>query len=129
MGRIGPLPLWGRLALLAGALVLAGAVWTLAASLVLLLGTGLFRFYPHPSTQWFLYFPYRNENARLGWWITTSAGIATLAVLPALARVVWDLFLRRLLQPAAQRKPLYGETEWASPSTAKRAGFDLKRHL
>jgi hypothetical protein len=127
MGRIASLPLWVRCGLLLTALIPAGAVWVVVASFTLLWGTGLFRFYAHPTIQWIWYFPYRHENARLDWWITVSAIVATIAVVPALCRVLWELFVRALFISRRQLQPLYGETSWASPNEMRQAGFSLRR--
>jgi type IV secretion system protein VirD4 len=70
-------------------LVLAGAAWTLIASLVFLVGTRLIGSFAHPFYQWWTYTLYAPPNPIVTLWLRIGAGAAsTMVVVFAAALVV-----------------------------------------
>ena len=134
MRRLASLPFWTRLSIMGVVALLCAGFWLLAASWILLIGTGLVRVYHYVSpTMWLVYWPHRAENARLDWWLTASALVAPVPTLLILARFLWELFLRdyvsdSLGKPIGKR-PLYGETSFATQEDMQGGGFELKRRL
>ena len=67
----------------------AAAAWTLIASLVFLLGTGLIGSFSHPFYQWWTYFFLARDNPIVATWLDVSGGAATaLLVVYAVALAV-----------------------------------------
>ena len=60
--------------------LLSAAAWTVVASLVFLLGTGLVGAFRYPFFQWWSYFFLLRSNAMVAQWLSIGAG-AGLAVL------------------------------------------------
>lgn len=112
-----PLPAKG-LAALMGAAVLA-ALWSVLASSVFLLGTGLIRDqHGVPIAEWYRYWSfYGFTNPVVGLWLKIAAGVAT--GLPLL------LLLARILRAgnAASVRELHGATRWATRRELARSGF------
>jgi type IV secretion system protein VirD4 len=79
-----------------GGLVLALAAWTVVASLVFLLGTGLIGSFSHPFTQWWPYFLYERSNEQVATWLEIGA-IAGFIAVGGLAALV--VFRRGALGP------------------------------
>lgn len=88
----------------AAALAAAVAVWTMLASTVFLLGTGLLPQFRQPATfwQWWVYLPYAPANAVVAFWLKASAGAAAAAMAGLL--VVW--VVRRPAGPPVRRSLL-----------------------
>jgi hypothetical protein len=127
MNRFASMTLRARIIFAAVAVVVGAFMWAWLASTILVLGTGLIRVYPRPSPlQWFEYFPYRDQNPRLHWWLITSAVLGLVAILPALGRLAWELFVRPGI--LAQRS-LYGDTTWASGEQMEKAGLVRRLRL
>ena len=80
------------------------AVWTVLASYVFLLGTGLLPQFRQPAIfwQWWVYLPYASANTVVASWLEISGG-GVAAALGALF-AVW--FVRRPPGPAVKRSPL-----------------------
>lgn len=91
-------------AVLAMVALAAAAVWTLLASTIFLLGTGLLPRFHQPATfwQWWVYLPYASANAVVAFWLKLSAGAAA-AVMAALV-LLW--FARRPASPPVRRSPI-----------------------
>ena len=103
---------WTVLGLLAGAYV-----WTVIASGIYCLGTGLMEKFDPPFLQWWQVLPWWRAN----WWVTTWFVVGALVptAIAVLAAVRW---LRR----SRERPGLYGRTDWASAAELVRGGFDLR---
>ena len=112
-----PLPAKG-LAALMGAAVLA-ALWSVLASLIFLLGTGLIRDqHAVPITEWYRYWSfYGFAQPVVGLWLEIGAGVAT--GLPLL------LLLARILRKGRTTtvRELHGATRWATRRELIRNGF------
>jgi len=80
------------------------AVWTVLASYIFLLGTGLLPQFHQPATfwQWWIYLPYASANAVVAFWLEASAGVAAAAMVGLL--VVW--LARRPAAPRVRRSLL-----------------------
>ena len=112
-----PLPAKG-LAALVGAAVLA-ALWSVLASSVFLLGTGLIRdHHGVPILEWWRYWSfYGFAQPVVGLWLEIAAGVATgLPLLLLLARTL------RAGRTASVRE-LHGATRWATRRELRRTGF------
>ncbi|MGY0485414.1 type IV secretory system conjugative DNA transfer family protein [Endobacter medicaginis] len=81
-------------------LALMVAAWTLVASLVFLLGTGLYSAFAHPFWQWWLYFIYAPPNPQISLWLKIGAGAGGVVVLVFLAAA---LTRRRAIGPSLRR--------------------------
>jgi type IV secretion system protein VirD4 len=85
--------------------IMMAIAWTVVASLVFLLGTGLLHDFPHPFYQWWLYALNFDGNARVALWLKISAGIGALPVIVMLAAVI--IRGRKVVGPSLTR-PLFG---------------------
>lgn len=111
-------------------LILAAVAWTVVASLVFLLGTGLLRDFPHPFYQWWLYALSFDGNPRVALWLKIGAGAGAVPPVLMIAAVV--VRGRRVVGPKLRRpffggvvgSPLavtdnHGHAEWMSMERAK----------
>ncbi len=95
--------------------LLAAAAWTVVASLVFLLGTGLIGAFRYPFFQWWSYFFLLRSNLVVAQWLSIGAGVG-LAVLALMGAGI--LFRRRPLGPslrprrgAGPQRPIRGATD------------------
>ena len=86
--------------------VLAGAAWTLVASLVFLFGTRLIGAFAHPFYQWWTYFLFAPPNPVVTLWLRIGAGAASAMVAVFAAALA---FGRRTVGPSL-RRGLFGGT-------------------
>ena len=94
---------------------LAGAAWTLIASLVFLFGTRLIGSFAHPFYQWWTYCLYAPPNPVVTLWLRIGAGAASAVVLLFAAALV---FRGRIVGPSLRQgvfsqtpKPIRGATD------------------
>ena len=85
-------------------LALLGAAWTLVASLVFLLGTGLIGRFAHPFYQWWTYFLLARGNPVVATWLEISAGVASAMI----AVFGGALLVRRRRMGPSLRPRLFG---------------------
>src|ERR1700712_6142865 len=74
-------PVMSKLAAICAIGTIAAGVWTMLASVVFLLGTGLLQRFSMPFYQWWLYLPYAGQNSTVKLWLEISGGGATLFLL------------------------------------------------
>jgi type IV secretion system protein VirD4 len=117
--RLADFPAGGRLAILGAAGAAIAGVWTMLASFVFLLGTGLLPQFAHPFYQWWLYLPYAGQNQTVKLWLAISGGGATLFLLV----LVVVRFSTRPRGPSL-RAPLFG----ARPQAVMRGTTDNHGH-
>jgi type IV secretion system protein VirD4 len=86
-------------------LVFAVIAWTVVASLVFLLGTGLIHVFPHPFYQWWLYALNFDGNTRVAIWLKVGAGVG---VLPPLLMVFAILYRGRQVAGPKLVRPIFG---------------------
>jgi type IV secretion system protein VirD4 len=86
-------------------LVLAIAAWTIVASFVFLLGTGLLHAFPHPFWQWWLYALNFDGNPRVARWLKIGAGAGMVFPVIMVAAAIYRG--RQVVGPRL-RKPLFG---------------------
>jgi type IV secretion system protein VirD4 len=79
--------------------------WTVVASLVFLLGTGLLPDFPHPFYQWWLYALNFDGNARVALWLKIGAGVG---VLPPLVMIFALIYRGQQVKGPKLRRPLFG---------------------
>ena len=105
---------WTAVALLAGAYV-----WSVMASGIYCLGTGLTEKFDPPFLQWWQVLPWWRAN----WWVTTwvVVGAAVPSAIAGLGAIRW--------LGGRERPPLYGRTDWASPAELERGGFRMRQRL
>lgn len=70
-------------------LTLALAGWTVIASLVFLLGTGLFGSFERPFYQWWPYFFYGRDNPVVVQWLKIGAGVASAFLVVFLVALIF----------------------------------------
>lgn len=87
------------------ALILAAAMWTIVASLVFLIGTGLFHDFSHPFYQWWLYAFSGSDNPRVLLWLKIGAGVG---VIPPVVIVIAIIAQGRRVEGPRLRRPLFG---------------------
>lgn len=87
------------------ALILAAVMWTIVASMVFLLGTGLYHYFAHPFYQWWLYAFSGSDNPRVLLWLKIGAGIG---VVPPVVIVIAIISQSRRVQGPRLRRPLFG---------------------
>ena len=112
-------------------LVLAAIAWTVVASLVFLLGTGLLHDFPHPFYQWWLYaHEFRRKSERVALWLKIGAGVGTVFPVVMIVAVIYRSQqvvgprLRRPLFGGHVKSPLavtdnHGRAEWMSMEQAR----------
>jgi type IV secretion system protein VirD4 len=118
-------------------LILALIAWTVVASFVFLLGTGLLHDFPHPFWQWWLYAMNFDGNPRVALWLKLSAAVGAafpvlmIAAVFVRGRQVVGPRLRRPLFGGLVASPLavtdnHGHAEWMSMQHARErfAGVD-----
>jgi type IV secretion system protein VirD4 len=86
-------------------LILAFIAWTVVASFVFLLGTGLLHDFPHPFWQWWLYAVNYDGNPRVALWLKLSAAVA---ILPPLLMIAAMIVRGRQVIGPRLRRPLFG---------------------
>ena len=86
-------------------IVVAVIAWTVVASLVFLMGTGLLHDFPHPFYQWWLYALNFDGNARVAIWLKIGAGAGAL---PPLLMVFAILYRGRQVIGPKLTRPLFG---------------------
>lgn len=112
------------------AVIFAAIAWTVVASLVFLLGTGLLPYFPHPFYQWWLYALADADNRRVVLWLKLGAGAGVLpplllaAALIGGARQVVGPRLRRPLLGGMVKSPRavtdnHGRAAWLSMARAR----------
>ncbi len=94
-----------RIVRLGFGLILAVAAWTVGASLVFLMGTGLLHDFPHPFWQWWLYALNADGNARVVLWLKIGAGAGAV---PPLVMIVGLIYRSRQVVGPRLRRPLFG---------------------
>lgn len=103
------------------ALPCLGLAWTAIASWVFLLGTHLWRYFPRPWWQWWLYALHAPPHPLIQRWLQTSAAVASLVTLLLLLRLV-------MLTLQAPARPLYGNSRWASRLEMRLKGLRFRRN-
>jgi type IV secretion system protein VirD4 len=86
-------------------LILFAIAWTVVASFVFLLGTGLLHDFPHPFWQWWLYALNFDGNPRVVLWLKISGAAGALPPLVMLAAIITRG--RQVIGPRL-RRPLFG---------------------
>lgn len=86
-------------------LILVVAMWTVVASTVFLMGTGLLHDFRHPLWQWWLYALNFDGNPRIALWLKIGAGVG--AVPPVILITALIYRGRRVVGPRL-RRPLFG---------------------
>jgi type IV secretion system protein VirD4 len=86
-------------------LILFAIAWTVVASFVFLLGTGLLHDFPHPFWQWWLYALNFDGNPRVVLWLKISGAAGALPPLVMLAAIITRD--RQVIGPRL-RRPLFG---------------------
>ena len=85
--------------------ILSFIAWTMLASFVFLLGTGLLRDFPHPFYQWWLYALNFNGNPRTALWLKLSAAAGAV---PPVAMIAAIIVRGRQAVGPRLRRPLFG---------------------
>jgi type IV secretion system protein VirD4 len=85
--------------------IVAFIAWTVMASFIFLLGTGLLHDFPHPFWQWWLYAGNFDGNPRVALWLKVSAAIGAL---PPLAMIAAIIVRGRQAVGPRLRRPLFG---------------------
>jgi len=113
---------WPLPAKVAGGIVAAAvavALWSVMASAIFLVGTGLMpQHHGFPIADWWLYlYFYGLERPVIGFWLKLSGGLAIgvplLLVIAGIARRGWP----------GDRRALHGETEWAGNAELRENGL------
>jgi type IV secretion system protein VirD4 len=110
--------------------ILAAIAWTVVASLVFLLGTGLLHDFPHPFYQWWLYALNFDGNPRVALWLKIGAGAGVVFPVTMIAAVIYrgqqvvGPRLRRPFFGGAVKSPLavtdnHGHSRWLTMEEAK----------
>lgn len=110
--------------------IMAAIAWTVVASLVFLLGTGLLHDFPHPFYQWWLYALNFDGNPRTALWLKIGAGAGAVFPVVMIAAVIYrgqqvvGPRLRRPLLGGLVKSPLavtdnHGRAEWMSMEQAR----------
>ena len=87
--------------------ILALVAWTVVASLVFLVGTGLLHDFPHPFYQWWMYALNFDGNPRVVRWLKIGAGAG---VVPPLVMISAIIYRGRQVVGPRLRRPLFGGT-------------------
>lgn len=120
--------MWKTVLSLTVSLMAAIAIFTFAASIVFVLGTGHWRMYPHPTIEFWRYLPYARHSALWSRWLSYGAIVGGLCAAPVPALTIWDMWLRDKLRGWRPRS-LYGETAPATRPEMQDAGLSLTRKL
>jgi type IV secretion system protein VirD4 len=109
-------------------LLFAAAAWTVIASLVFLMGTGLYGAFAHPFYQWWTYFLFSPPNAAVTLWLKIGAGAGGLVLVVFAAALI---FRRRVIGPSLRtgifnsrqapirgRSDNHGHAQWMTMSKA-----------
>jgi len=113
---------WPLPAKIAGGIVAAAvavALWSIMASTIFLVGTGLMaQHHGFPFADWWLYlYFYGLDRPVIGFWLKLSGGLAIgvplLLVVAGIARRGWP----------GDRRALHGETEWAGNAELRENGL------
>jgi type IV secretion system protein VirD4 len=110
---------------------MSAVAWTIVASLVFLVGTGLLHYFEHPFYQWWLYVLNFDGNVRVALWLKIGAGVGALppllmiAAVTARGRQVVGLRLRRPFFGGSVQSPLavtdnHGHARWMDSERARR---------
>ncbi len=110
-------------------LIMASIAWTVVASLVFLLGTGLLPDFPHPFYQWWLYALNFNGNPRVALWLKIGGGAGAIFPITMIAAIIYrgqkvvGPRLRRPLFGGFVKSPLavtgnHGKAEWMTMKQA-----------
>lgn len=112
-----------------GALLLAACIWTAAASIVFLIGTGLWRTvltFPHALWAFWTYWPYMSQNHIVDVWIHRSAILTSLGLFMGVAAVFEKTTSKKLHHPFGWLIPVkrgatdnHGHAAWMSMREAK----------
>jgi type IV secretion system protein VirD4 len=100
------------------------AIWTAVASVIFLIGSGLWRqepaAFPPPQALWqyWVYLPYRQTNPQVALWIHRAGAFATLALLLAAAAAVNRVRTGRKVQ----------QLGWLRPRPVERGSSDNHGH-
>jgi type IV secretion system protein VirD4 len=86
-------------------LILTAIAWTVVASMVFLLGTGLLHDFPHPFYQWWLYALNFDGNPRVALWLKIGAGAGTLFPIAMITAIIYRG--QQVVGPRL-RRPLFG---------------------
>jgi type IV secretion system protein VirD4 len=98
----------GRLIVKSGfGIILAFVAWTVVASLVFLVGTGLLHDFPHPFYQWWMYALNFDGNPRVARWLKIGAGAG---VVPPVMMISAIIYRGRQVVGPRLRRPLFGGT-------------------
>jgi type IV secretion system protein VirD4 len=86
-------------------IILMMVAWTVVASMVFLIGTGLLHDFPHPFWQWWLYALNLDGNRRVALWLKIGAGAGTVFPIVMIAAAFYRA--GRVVGPRL-RRPLFG---------------------
>ncbi|MGO7733156.1 conjugal transfer protein TraG [Rhizobium leguminosarum] len=108
-------------------LALLAAVWTICASLIFLVGTGLILHFDYPLYQWWLYALFGADSTRTTFWLQVSAAASSCVCLLLFAGFLVvgpDGQLRRgaagrTKPPVRGRSDNFGHAEWLSMKAAQ----------
>ncbi len=110
-------------------LLLAGAGWTLVASLVFLVGTRLIGSFAHPFYQWWTYLLYAPPNPVVTFWLRIGAGVASAVVLLFIGALIvrrrtvgpslHQGFFSRTPQPIRGATDNHGHADWLPMAKAR----------
>jgi type IV secretion system protein VirD4 len=110
--------------------ILALVAWTVVASLVFLVGTGLLHDFPHPFYQWWMYALNFDGNPRVARWLKIGAGAGVVPPVMMISAIIYrgrqvvGPRLRRPLLGGTVKSPLavtdnHGRAEWMSMEKAR----------
>lgn len=86
-------------------IILMSMAWTVVASMVFLLGTGLLHDFSHPFWQWWLYAFNFDGNRRVALWLKIGAGAGAIFPIVMIAAVIYRA--RQVVGPRL-RRPIFG---------------------
>lgn len=86
-------------------IILAFIAWTVVASFVFLLGTGLLHEFPQPFWQWWLYALNFDGNSRVALWLKIGAAAG---ILPPVGMVAGLIYRGQRVVGPKLRRPLFG---------------------
>jgi hypothetical protein len=97
-------------------IIIAPVAWMVAASAIYCAGVGKIDLFAFPYTQWLQAAPWWRYSWSVGLWVYISAALPTLVLLICTAGAV-----RYYRRPS--RRPLYGDSQWASDAEMRAGGI------